>query len=153
MAAMSDYEQFLRGKIQIADRTGFEVRAEELHAGNFPHQNDAIVWAAGLGRALIAMSFGLGKTRIQAELARLIHERTGQRFLVVCPLGVKHQFAEIEGPALGMVWRYVRTDAEIEACDSPYLITNYERVRDGKSQRASESQLRIGMRKTRPLPR
>jgi DNA modification methylase len=128
---MTDYQAFLKSKIQLVSGHGFDVMPADLHPGNFPHQNDAIIWAAGLGRALIAMSFGLGKTRIQAELARLIHERTGQRFLVICPLGVKHQFQEVEGPALGMEWVYVRTDAEIQTCHSPYLITNYERVRDG----------------------
>lgn len=126
-----EYRQFLEGKIIDVDRAGFTVQPERLHPGNFPHQNDAITWAAGLGRALIAMSFGLGKTRIQCELARLIHERTGQPFLVVCPLGVKHQFSEEDGPALGMDWQYVRTDAEVKAATTPYLLTNYERVRDG----------------------
>lgn len=131
VVAMADYQEFLRAKIDLVERGGFDSAGADLHAGNFPHQNDAIRWAAGLGRALIAMSFGLGKSRIQAELARLIHERTGGRFLIVCPLGVKHQFQAVEGPALGMDWQYVRTDAEIAVCPSPYLITNYERVRDG----------------------
>ncbi len=126
-----DYQEFLESKIVDVDRAGFTVQPEELPHDLFTHQRDAIVWAAGLGRALIAMSFGLGKTRIQCELARLIHERTGQPFLVVCPLGVKHQFAEEDGPALGMTWQYVRTDAEVRAATTPYLLTNYERVRDG----------------------
>jgi DNA modification methylase len=125
------YRQFIEGKITVAERAGFEVDPAELHPSTMPHQRDAILWAARLGRALIAMSFGLGKTHIQIELARLIHERTGKRFLVVCPLGVKHQFAEEDGPRLGVRWLYVRTDAEIQAATSPYLITNYERVRDG----------------------
>lgn len=125
------YQEFLRTKITVAERSGFEVDPARLDKADFPHQSDAIRWAASLGRALIAMSFGLGKTRIQCELARLIHENTGKPFLVICPLGVKHQFSEEDGPALGMQWRYVRTDAEAAAADTPYLITNYERVRDG----------------------
>ena len=107
------YEEFKRGKLTISERVGFDVDWAQLHPDNFPHQNDAIVWAAGRGRALIAMSFGLGKTRIQCELARLIHERTGGLFLIVCPLGVKHQFQEEDGSALGMKIKYVRTDEEI----------------------------------------
>ena len=63
--------------------------------------------------------------------AKQIHERTGQPFLIICPLGVKHQFTEEDGPRLGMEWQYVRTDAEVAAATTPYLITNYERVRDG----------------------
>ncbi len=126
-----DYEAFLKSKIVVASRAGFDVPVSDLHPGNKPHQNDAIRWGASLGRALIAMSFGLGKTRIQCELARLIHARTGKPFLVVCPLGVKHQFAVEDGPTLGMTWQYVRNDAELKAAPTPYLITNYERVRDG----------------------
>jgi DNA modification methylase len=128
---MKTYQQFLEEKIVVAERSGFDVDVSQLHALNKPHQNAAIRWAANLGRALIAMSFGLGKTRIQCDLARLIHERTDKPFLVVCPLGVKHQFSEEDGPAMGMQWQYVRNDAELLAAKTPYLITNYERVRDG----------------------
>lgn len=134
-----NYQDFLKTKITIAERSGFEVDPSRLNAENFPHQNDAIVWAARMGRALIAMSFGLGKTRIQCELARLIQEETGKPFLVICPLGVKHQFSEEDGPRLGMRWQYVRTDAEaLEAIRNGqlYLITNYERVRDGNITQA-----------------
>lgn len=126
-----DYSDFLRSKIIVQKRTGFTVDPAELHPGNFEHQNAAIIWAAKLGRGLIAMSFGLGKTRIQCELARLIHKRTGGRFLVICPLGVRHQFTLEDGPTLDIEWVYCRTDAEIQAAQSPYIITNYERVRDG----------------------
>jgi len=128
---MKAYETFLKSKIVLSERAGFEVVDEDLHADNKPHQGDIVRWAAGLGRALIASSFGLGKTRVQCELARLIHARTGEPFLVISPLGVKHQFTEEDGPKLGMKWQYVRTDAEIEQAETPYLITNYERVRDG----------------------
>jgi hypothetical protein len=129
--AKQAYYDFLANKIDVVERTGFKVSRDELHSSTFPHQADAIIWAARLGRALIAMSFGLGKTHIQTELARLIHQRIGGLFLIVCPLGVKYQFSEEDGPRLGVKFQYVRTDAEIEAADTPYLITNYERVRDG----------------------
>jgi hypothetical protein len=32
---------------------------------------------------------------------------------------------------MGLKIQYCRTDAEVEAADTPYIITNYERVRDG----------------------
>lgn len=123
------YNEFLKGKIDIAEWTGFPVY--DLHPDNFPHQNDAIKWAAMAGRGLIAMSFGLGKTVIQVELARLIHRHTAGKFMVVCPLGVKHQFSEEDGPRLGIKFQYVTSDKEVELSDTPYLITNYERIRDG----------------------
>lgn len=128
---MSEYQEWLKTKVDIVESTGFTVQPHELHPSTFPHQTDAIIWAARLGHGLIAMSFGLGKTHIQVELARLVHQRTGGKFLIVCPLGIKHQFSEEDGPRLGVNFEYVRTDAEIEAAKTPYLITNYERLRDG----------------------
>lgn len=126
------YLAFLERKILQHQASGFSVSDDALHPGNLPHQNVMIRWAARKGKALLAASFGLGKTRVQCELARMIVARSeGGKFLVVCPLGVRHQFMHEDGPALGMTWEYVRTDAEIAAATSPYLITNYERVRDG----------------------
>lgn len=125
------YHQFLAGKVELADYEGFTVDPAEINPFLKPHQRDMVIWATRLGRGLVAASFGLGKTVVQIELARLTHERTGGKFLVVCPLGVKHQFTEEDGPKLGINFQYVRTDEEIEAADTPYLITNYERVRDG----------------------
>jgi len=125
------YPEFVASKAAIAEPAGFEVDRSQLHPSTMPHQADMVTWSARRGRALIAASFGLGKTHVQCELARLIHERTGGRFLVVAPLGVKPFFQEEDGPRLGIRWEYVRTDAEVAAAMSPYLITNYERVRDG----------------------
>jgi len=128
---MGDYLDFVASKVDVR---AVEARVEgeiELHPSTKQHQADSIRWALRKGRALIAESFGLGKTTIQCEIARVLVERKGGKFMVVCPLGVKHQFSEEDGPRLGMRWQYVRSDAEIEAADTPYLITNYERVRDG----------------------
>lgn len=127
-----DYQTFVENKIQIAKPIGLhDVSSISLHPSTYPHQRDAIQWALRNGRGLIAMSFGLGKSHIQIEIARVLHEMTEQPFLLVCPLGVKHQFEHEDGPRLGVRWQYVRTDDELRAADTPYLITNYERVRDG----------------------
>jgi DNA modification methylase len=129
----SDYQTFLESKIDLAPEQMSGARDVRLDPSLFPHQADAVRWALRHRRALIAMSFGLGKTRIQVSAAKALHEQTGDPFLIVCPLGVKHQFAEEDGPALGTEWRYVRTDAELQTAraETPFLITNYERVRDG----------------------
>jgi len=129
---MDSYTEFLTRKITISERAGMDVDVEETHPSLFPHQKATVQWALRRGRALIAQNFGLGKTRVQCDIARLLHQRNGSKFLVVCPLGVKHQFAEVDGPAMGMDWQYVTSDAEIDGAETPYLITNYERVRDGK---------------------
>lgn len=129
---MTSYRAFLEGKIAVNPRHGFDVSVSDMQVDLLqPHQQDVTRWAASNGRALLGLRFGLGKTRIQCELARLIHARTGKPFLVVCPLGVRHQFTVEDGPVMGTAWQYVRTDEEIQAANTPYLITNYERVRDG----------------------
>jgi DNA modification methylase len=127
----SAYQKFLLDKVQATGQTGFSVNAEEMHPSLMPHQRDMVRWAAQRGKALIAASFGLGKTRLQIELLRHAHQHTGRPVLVVCPLGVKHQFVTEDGAAMGVTFVYVRNDAEVLAADTPYLITNYERVRDG----------------------
>jgi DNA modification methylase len=129
--AVDTYETFLRSKVTLASETGIKLDPSFLHAGNKPHQSDMIRWAVEQGRALLAASFGLGKTRVQIQVAQALHRHTGKPFLVVCPLGVKHQFQHEDGPLLGTDWQYVRTDAELRQAETPYLITNYERVRDG----------------------
>lgn len=128
---MTDYTDFLKAKIKIVHRAGLDIDESDLHPSALPHQRDAIRWALRVGRALIAMSFGLGKTHVQIEIARLVAEKVGGKFLIVCPLGVRHQFTEEDGPRLGIHFQYVRTNDEVAAAESPYLITNYERIRDG----------------------
>jgi len=123
------YREFLESKIVLSDRQGFDV--EITNPALLPHAQVVARWALNRGRALIAASFGMTKTRIQCEIMSQIYQKTGQRVLVVCPLGVRHQFVEEDGPAMGQRWEYVRTDGEIELATSPFLITNYERPRDG----------------------
>lgn len=125
------YTEFLQSKAPTIEKVGDLAHDFSPHVSTLPHEGDMIRWALENGRGLIAASFGLGKTHVQIELAMAIHEQTDGHFLIVCPLGVRHQFTEEDGPRLGVHWEYVRTDAEIEATDHPYLITNYERVRDG----------------------
>ena len=125
------YNEFLSAKTQLTQETGFKVAKGDLHPSLFGHQKDMIQWAARRGRALVAAKFGLGKTRIQVELLRQAHRVTNKPVMVICPLGVKHQFIVEDGPAMGVQFVYVRTDQEAEAATSPFLITNYERVRDG----------------------
>ena len=57
---------------------------------------------------------GLGKTTQQIELLRQVHRATNGVQLVICPLGVRHQFTHEDGPEMGVTFRYVRTEAEAE---------------------------------------
>lgn len=128
---VKQYEAFLRAKAQLSTQQGFAVSKGALHPSLKAHQQDMVMWAAQRGKALLAASFGLGKTRIQIELLRHAHFATQKPVLVICPLGVKHQFITEDGAAMGVEFAYVRSDAEVVAAATPYLVTNYERVRDG----------------------
>lgn len=130
---LAAYRTFIESKINIQERSGFAITPDEFHPSSaaYPHQFDCGRWALNRGRALLALSFGLHKTSIQLQMMRCVHNRTGQKTLIVCPLGAKHQFTRKDGPRLGMEVAYVTNDAEALAADTPYLIANYERLRDG----------------------
>lgn len=131
------YEAFCRKKAGLQPGAGFQVERETLPntlrtPSGSEHQKDAVQWATRRGRGLIAASFGVGKTRIQIELLRQVHQRTGMPVLQVCPLGVRQQFTHEDGPEMGVRFQYVGSDEEAENADTPFLITNYERLRDGQ---------------------
>jgi hypothetical protein len=129
---VTSYEQFLAEKVAFQQSYGFEVAEDEVICNLLPHQAAIVRWAVAGGRRALFESFGLGKSVQQLEILRLILTRhPEQRALIVCPLGVRQEFArdareilEIEQP------RFVRRDDEV---DGPGIyITNYESVRDGR---------------------
>lgn len=124
------YKSLIESKIALAAESGMKIADSDINPMLFPHQRDIVKWAAMGGRRAILASFGLGKTFMQLEICRIVHERKGGKTLVICPLGVKVEFQE-DGKKLGIDIRYVRTDEEVENCPSPFMVTNYERVRDG----------------------
>lgn len=127
---LTDYMAFLRAKMPRAEVCGFEPPTP-CAPSMFNHQRDVSQWAIRGGRRLICANFGLGKTRMHIQVAKWVHEHTGGRYLFVAPLGVRHVFIDEDGPEMGMCIQYVRTDEEVRNAKSPFLITNYERVRDG----------------------
>lgn len=131
MCDLQNYYDFLNRKMDIAIWNGWDINESDLHPSSKPHQVATIKWSTRIGRGLIAKSFGLGKSHDAIELAKLTVARMDGLFLVVAPLGVRHQFIHVDGPRLGTWWQYVTSDEEVKAAKTPYLITNYERVRDG----------------------
>ncbi|MVM36059.1 DNA methylase N-4 [Spirosoma sp. HMF4905] len=128
---MSNYQKFIESKVVAAPRSGFVVKPEDLHESLFPHQRDCTVWALYGGQRAIFAGFGLGKTRIQLEICRQEYLRSGKPCLIICPLGVRQEFVEFDGLALGMTVEYIKTEADAVLTTTPYHLTNYERIRDG----------------------
>lgn len=125
-----NYQKFIEHKILRTTRSGFSVDVSRLHDSNMPHQRIIIPWALEGGCRAIFASFGLGKTQIQLEMARLTVEEYGGQALIICPLGVKQEFKQ-DAERLGVHIEYVRNNEEVNQCKTPFMITNYERVRDG----------------------
>lgn len=129
-----NYQKFIEGKILSSPSTGFKLSPDDLHHSLKPHQRDTILWCAEGGRRAVFKSFGLGKTRDQLELLKQLttYIHSANVFgLIVCPLGVRHEFKK-EAKALDMEIEYVKTNEDIFNRRGKYLITNYERVRDGQ---------------------
>lgn len=124
------YIEFLKNKVQLT--TGGGLKPGLMHPSLFPHQRDCVDWALRRGKALIAAKFGMGKSRMQIELLRQVQAQTGRKVLVICPLGVRHQFIHEDGPAMDTTFTYIGSDEDGLNASSPFLITNYERVRDGQ---------------------
>jgi hypothetical protein len=60
---ITEYKTFLESKIEIAKASQPQAEDVQIDSSLFPHQSDATRWGLRRQRALIAMSFGLGKTR------------------------------------------------------------------------------------------
>lgn len=129
---MKTYMEFLKDKVIKAPISGIEVSPTDISHALKPHQRDAVLWALKGGRRALFEAFGLGKSIQQLEWCRVLIEKIGGKALIVCPLGVKQEFAEDAVHLLNIpAPTYVRNMEEVKAADNRILITNYERIRDG----------------------
>ena len=129
---MQTYEAFLRSKMELAPKSGFEIDPSEINPILKPHQRDAVQWAVRGGRRALFERFGLGKTVQELEWCRIITEHQGGKALLVLPLGVRQEFTHDAQELLHIAPpQYVRTMAEAMQSEKQLLMTNYERVRDG----------------------
>lgn len=122
------YREFLESKRPMAQSQGFDP-GDAVSGVLFPFQRDIVRWACAGGRRAIFAAFGLGKSLMQLELMRLCMAHDGGRALIICPLGVRQEFAR-DAKLLGLEPAFVRRDSDVGG-DGLY-ITNYESVRDGK---------------------
>ena len=131
---LESYYNFLGDKAQVATNAGFTISAEHLHPALRDYQRPIVTWMLRRGRGLLAAGFSMGKTIMQSETLRQVHLHTKRPVMVVCPLGVKQEFMVKDGPRLGINYRYVGCDADAEKAlaETHFLITNYERIRDGQ---------------------
>lgn len=121
---MSEYQDFLKSKLQNVQVSGFEVEPEQINPMLFKFQNACVRWAVRLGKAALFEECGLGKTFQQIEWARLVSERTQGAVLILAPLAVAGQTV-LEAQKLGVTVKYVKDQSEI---DTQIVISNYDRL-------------------------
>jgi DNA modification methylase len=124
-----EYLDFLKSKMILESRSGFDVSKDDISPVLFPHQRDIVQWALVGGRRAIFASFGLGKSLMQLEILRQVHKRDGGKCLIVAPLGVRQEFTR-DGKLLDMDLRFIRWTNELGG--DGFYITNYESIRDGR---------------------
>lgn len=117
------YADFIARKLACAPPSGID-NPPALHSSLFEFQRDLTTWALRRGRAALFCDTGLGKTRMQLEWARVIHEQTRKPILVLCPLAVAAQ-TRAEGMTLGLDVRVCRDGADVH---DGVNATNYDRL-------------------------
>ena len=85
------YEEFLRTKQMRAEACGFDVDRDSITPYAFDYQKDIIAWACKKGKCAILTGCGSGKTLMQLEWCKAVHEHTGKPVLIVAPLSVRHK--------------------------------------------------------------
>ena len=86
------YLDFLSSKIKVAVKSGVKIDVTKLHPSTKQHQSLIIEWALELGSALIGPDCGLGKTHIAIEIARMLHDLFGGKYLIATELGAAETF-------------------------------------------------------------
>ncbi len=119
------YRQFLDGKRIIHAAAGFrDAQDIELSSSLFDWQAQLVRWALRVGRADLWCDCGLGKTFMQLEWARVVHERTGKSVLILTPLAVAGQ-TQREGLKFGIETHICKSAADVQ---HGVNIANYERL-------------------------
>ena len=109
---MMDYDTFLKTKDVVDKSTGF--CPGPLNPMLFDFQAAIVRWACKRGRAAIFADCGLGKTPMQLEWARQVHNHTDGPVLILAPLAVSIQTRN-EGAKFGI---------DVTICESQEDITN-----------------------------
>lgn len=119
---MSTYQEFLDTKRLVAPTVGIEIPEELISDKLFAFQKALVYWSLRKGRNGLFAGTGLGKTAMQLEWSRHVHERTNENVLILAPLGVARQTVR-EGEKFGIEARYCRAQSEVRR---GITVTNYE---------------------------
>ena len=116
------YETFLKTKSKSFTPVGFDP--PDISDALFPFQRDIVRWALRRGRACIWADCGMGKTAMQLEWSRRVHEKTGGKILILAPLAVASQTVA-EGAKFGITVTLCRDASDVR---DGVNIANYDRL-------------------------
>ena len=119
------YEEFLKTKEMRAEACGFDVDRDSITPHAFDYQKDIIAWACKKGKCAILTGCGSGKTLMQLEWCRAVHENTKRPVLIVAPLSVVRQ---TQGEASKFNICKVKICRKQEDVVCGVNITNYEMI-------------------------
>lgn len=126
------YHDFLKNKIIVTEKWGFDIEPEAINPALKPHSKDLVRWAIQGGRRAIFASFGLHKTITQLEIGSQLIQRFNKPFLIVCPLGVSGEFKRDKRKFnIPHEVTYITDTDDFADAKVQIYLTNYERVRKG----------------------
>ena len=114
------YNEFLQSKRQIVECSGFDITDINPHLFDF--QSDIVRWAVKKGKSALFAGTGLGKTLMQLEWARIVHEHENKPVLILAPLAVASQTVK-EGVKFGIDVTLCRSHQDVT---EGINITNYD---------------------------
>lgn len=117
---MGSYEAFIESKLTRIPDSGFD--AVDMNDMLFDFQKDIVEWACRKGKAAIFADCGMGKTPMQLEWARQVHNHTGGNVLILAPLAVAAQTRR-EGDKFGIGVTVCRSQSDVK---DGINVTNYE---------------------------
>jgi len=119
-----EYSKFIESKAFVNDSKGIKVKDSDIADCLYDFQKDILQWSLRKGRSAIFADCGLGKTLLQLEWSKAIHQETGGDVLILAPLAVSMQ-TKIEGEKFGIDVNIAATQDDIAAGVN---ITNYEKL-------------------------
>lgn len=118
-----NYDEFIARKKRTDPNTGHEPG--EISSVLFDFQADVVRWAIRRGRAAIFADCGLGKTLMQLEWSKHVHEHNGGDILILAPLAVSSQTVREANNLLDMPVTICASQEEVKPGIN---ITNYEKL-------------------------
>lgn len=119
------YEEFLKTKEKRAESCGFDINRDSITPYAFDYQKDIIAWACKKGKCAILTGCGSGKTLMQLEWCKAVHQQTEKPVLIIAPLSVVRQ---TQGEAEKFSICHVNICRKPEDVVNGINITNYEMI-------------------------